>query len=225
MTAQQWIIGREAAGLTQVEAAEALHVSQPYLSQLETGAREASAALAKRAARLYALPATALPLPMEPDAMPPDRLARQLAGLGYPPFAHVRPEATVNPAGVVFAAVTQADLDTRVVEALPWVVARFIELDWRWLVDQVKLRNAQNRLGYVARLGRELLGRRSPEAQKLARPESELEAARLANEGTLCRDSMAEAEKRWLRKHRPPAAKHWNLLTSLTVEQLPYGRR
>jgi transcriptional regulator with XRE-family HTH domain len=63
MTAAQWKTGREKAGLTQVVAARALDVSQPYLSQLETGLRVAGADLARKAAKLYELPPTALPLP------------------------------------------------------------------------------------------------------------------------------------------------------------------
>ena len=65
MNAEQWRAGREKAGLTQVVAARSLKVSQPYLSQLETGLRVASAALARKAAKLYKLPPTALPLPEE----------------------------------------------------------------------------------------------------------------------------------------------------------------
>ncbi len=37
MTAEQWKTGRCEARLTQVQAAELLGVSQPYLSQLEKG--------------------------------------------------------------------------------------------------------------------------------------------------------------------------------------------
>jgi hypothetical protein len=48
----------------------------------------------------------------------------------------------------------------------------------------------------------------------------QLEGARLGKEDTLCRDSMPAAERRWLREHRSPVAKHWNLLTSLSAEQL-----
>jgi len=59
-------------------------------------------------------------------------------------------------------------------------------------------------------------------AQVLSRWENELEAARLAREGTLCRDSMPEAERAWLRGNRPEAAAHWSLLTGLSAEQLPY---
>ena len=63
MTAGQWRTGREKAGLTQVVAARSLNVSQPYLSQLETGLRTAGAELARKVAKLYELPPTALPLP------------------------------------------------------------------------------------------------------------------------------------------------------------------
>ena len=55
MTAEQWKTGREKAGLAQVAAACSLNVSQPYLSQLETGLRVASAELARKAAKLYRL--------------------------------------------------------------------------------------------------------------------------------------------------------------------------
>jgi hypothetical protein len=34
------------------------------------------------------------------------------------------------------------------------------------------------------------------------------------------RSSMTEAERRWLREHRPPEAAHWNLLTNLTASAL-----
>ncbi len=50
-----------------------------------------------------------------------------------------------------------------------------------------------------------------------------LESSRLAGEGTLCRDSMPPAERAWARKHRPPEAAHWGLLTTLIREQLPYA--
>ena len=32
-----------------------------------------------------------------------------------------------------------------------------------------------------------------------------------------------ERERTWLRTNRPEAAVHWNLLTGLTAEQLPYA--
>lgn len=127
----------------------------------------------------------------------------------------------------MFAAITQRDLDTRLVEALPWVVSTYVDLDWQWLRDQVKLRNAQNRLGYVVYLAKEVARSQADAlnaSQTLAKWEQDLEDARLAVEGTLCRDSMPNPERSWLRAHRPRAAAHWNLLMSLVPDQLPYAR-
>jgi len=221
MTAEQWTTGRDKTGLTQVAAAQSLNVSQPYLSQLETGLRVASPQLARRATRLYKLSPTALPLPEPFVAHPslPDDLQNRLASLGYPGFEHLRARQTSNPAEVVLGAVVQRDLDTRLVEALPWVLKAYTDLNWEWLRDRVKLQNAQNRLGYLVHLSRELAGA-SPQ---LNRWENELEEARLASEGTLCRDSMKEPERKWLRANRSVGAAHWNLLTGITADQLPYA--
>lgn len=111
------------ATLTQKRAAERLGVSQPYLSQLEKGERPVTAELALAATALYRLPATALPLPETLADQPKTDdalLARQLSGLGYPGFAHLRPRKA-NPAAVVLAALARKDLETRLTEALPWV--------------------------------------------------------------------------------------------------------
>jgi len=191
--------------------------------------RASSFALARKAAKLYRLP-TALPLqePLERPSVSPDELQRKLASLGYPGFEHVRSNAVSNPAEVVLNAVVKRDLDTRLVEALPWVLSTYAGLNWKWLRDQAKLHNAQNRLGYLVHLaGR--TARELPERQvavrTLSRWESELEEARLAGEGTLCRESMLTPERVWLRANRTEAAAHWNLLTGLTAEQLPYAGR
>jgi transcriptional regulator with XRE-family HTH domain len=227
MTAAQWKSGREKAGLTQVVAARSLNVSQPYLSQLETGLRVASAELARKAAKLYELP-TALPLP-EPLNVPggaPDELQRKLASLGYPGFEHVRSKAVSNPAAVVLDAVVKPDLDTRLTEALPWILSTYTDLNWEWLRDCAKLNNVQNRLGYLVHLAEQTaraLPERQGAVQVLSLWGNELEEARLAREGTLCRESMPEPERVWLRSNRPEAAAHWSLLTGLSAEQLPYA--
>jgi hypothetical protein len=57
----------------------------------------------------------------------------------------------------------------------------------------------------------------------LSAAEATLEHSRLAREDTLCRDSMPDAERRWLKANRSPLAQHWNLLTGMTADQLSYG--
>ncbi len=224
MTPAEWMTGREKAELTQVRAARSLGVSQPYLSQLEKGLRVASDDLARRAARLYKLPPTVLPLPATQNVrdVSPNDLQRRFAALGYPGFEHVRSGAATNPAETVLNAVVKRDLDTRLVEAVPWVLSTYTDLDWDWLRDHAKLRNAQNRLGYLVYLATSSAP--ASVADALSKWKMELEEARLASEGTLCRDSMPEREKTWLRKNRPEAAVHWNLLTSLSADQLPYAQ-
>ena len=223
--------GRLRAGLTQLEASSRLSLSQPYLSQLECGRRRLTARVQRAMKRLYGLPATSLPLPLPLPPEPPrrnagsDRLPSQLAALGYPGYAHVHPSPQLNPAVVVLEALSEDDLDDRVTEALPWMLARYSELNWDWLLTHVKLRNLQNRLGFLVAVARELTeGRadRSDAAKRLGEIEKALERARLAAETTLSRESMPPAEREWLRKHRPLLAKRWNVLTSLTARQLPY---
>jgi transcriptional regulator with XRE-family HTH domain len=212
------------AALRQVEAAQSLGVSQAYLSQLENGLRQASSDLAERAAALYNRP-TVMPLPGSgaTDEVGPEDLQRDLAGLGYPGFAHVSAGQPQNPARVVLNAIGQKDLDERLVEALPWVMSKYTDLNWEYLRDQTKLRNAQNRLGYVVHLAKSVATSSDASAMRtLSSWERDLEEARLASEGTLCRDSMPQREREWLKDHRSPTAAHWNLLTGLTADQLPY---
>jgi hypothetical protein len=33
---------------------------------------------------------------------------------------------------------------------------------------------------------------------------------------------MIKAERKWLRRNRPPVSKHWNLLTDLEMRRLAY---
>lgn len=217
------------ARLTQVEAAARLGVSQPYLSQLERGDRRLTEALAKVVARLYGLTAaTSLPVPSEPpeEEWPADRLPRQLAALAYPGYAHLRRGPAVNPALLVLEALSRNELDARVAEALPWVLVQYPDLDWKWLVTQVKLADLQNRLGFLVSVAREFAERKTglhKAAAKLRTVEWDLERARLAAETTLGRESMPEAERAWLRENRPPEAVRWNVLSTMTPEQLPYA--
>ena len=219
--------GRLARGLTQVQAAARLRVSQPYLAMLESGERRLTPELARRAMKTYDLPATVLS-PSASDAgrrqMPAESLASDLAALGYAGFAYLRPRKWTpkNPGQVLLTALAQEDLEARLVETLPWLVLRFWPLDQEWLVREAKLLDLQNRLGFVVSLAR----RRAEAAgdQRRARALTDLEAvlerSRLAKEDTLCRASLPEAERRWLAEHRPPEARHWNLLTDWTADAL-----
>ncbi len=227
MNHQQFKSGRLAAQLTQVQAAERLGLSQSYLSQLEKGQRPITAEIARVATKLYRLSPAALPLPDAPTDAEADasKLARQLSGLGYPGFAHLRAER-INPATLVLRSLVRDDLEVRLTEALPWVLATYPDVDWPWLTDQVKLKDVQNRLGFLVGLARELAASRETfrsALEALQQVEAKLEHARLAREDTLCRESMPAAERRWLASNRSTLARHWNLLTGLTVEQLPYA--
>jgi len=227
LSPNQLRLGRKAAALTQQQAAARLGVSQAYLALLEGGHRLLTKEMTLRFVDLYGLPPTALPLNEEPDeACDSETVARDLAALGYPGFAHLRGAKTKNPASVLLAALSAGDLQVRLIEALPWLVLRFPDVDWQRLLEQAKHREIQNRLGFVVTLARRLAQRRPGEPSKLddlAEVEKMLDRARLAREDTLCQQSLSEAERRWLRNSRPAEARHWNLLTDLTAEQLPYA--
>jgi transcriptional regulator with XRE-family HTH domain len=227
MSPQALAEGRKTRRWTQLEAARALGISQSYLSMIEAGERTATPALARKAARLYHLPPTALILPPELRASLVRRdLVVELAALGYPRFSHVRAHGKRNPAEVLLVALTRSDLDPRVTEGLPWLLLRYPEMDWRWVIKQAKLHDLQNRLGYVTDLARRFAESQEPYreiAPILAQREAALSHARLQREDTLCRESMTEAERNWLRAERPPEAAHWNLLTSMVPQQLRYA--
>ena len=107
MQARDLSQGREKRGWTQAQAAARLRVSQSYLSRLEQGARPVPHDLARRAIKVYQLPATARPLApanYEAVALTPAVLAAQLAALGYPGLAYRAPRrAPDNPAAVLLA--------------------------------------------------------------------------------------------------------------------------
>jgi hypothetical protein len=110
------------------------------------------------------------------------------------------------------------------VQALPWLVLRYATLDWSWVVQEAKLRDLQNRLGFVVSLARELAasGGQERQARLLGDLEALLDRSRLAREDTLCQTALPEAERRWLAQHRPTAAAHWNLLTDWTADAIRF---
>src|SRR5690349_11377502 len=183
MTGMQLMSGRKQKGWSQQRAATQLGVSQPYLSLLEKGERAVTEELAHKAANVFGLSPIALPMKMVPqplESADEDELATDLAALGYPGLSHLKSArhrkrvCKRNPAEVLASALQVSDLDRRLTEALPWLLLKFPELDWQWLVSVAKLNDLQNRLGFLTSIARRLAERRgeSGEAALLAQQES-----------------------------------------------------
>ena len=153
-----------------------------------------------------------------------ENLAFDLAALGYPGLSYLKPKRTKGPAEVLFSALRSKNLDARLVEALPWVLLEYPDLDWEWLVNETKQHELQNKLGFLTNVARRLaekLGREET-ANLLRAKETTLERSRLVREETLGHDSLTQAERRWLRSNRSREAEHWGLLTDLSPEHLSH---
>ncbi len=204
-------------GWNQQEAAARLGVTQAYLSMLESGRRDMTP-LSRTLVKVYGLPPTALPVEEVSENAAADSLARELASLGYPGFAHLRGKTRKrNPAVFLLTALLQRNLEARVAESLPWLVMRYPDMPRDWLVREARARALQNRLGFVMTLAR-LAGKRD-DLQSL---EMELADSKLAKEDSFCRE-LNEAERRWLRVNRSEEAKQWNLLSDMRPETVRYA--
>lgn len=228
LTPRQLTAARQDKGWTQQQAADRLGVSQPYLALLERGFRQPTLSLARRFLRVYGFTAEFLPVttdPLDPKRLGNEELAGELAALGYPGFAHLRHRDQRNPAEFLFAALAMTNLESRLAEALPWVVLRYPNLDWGWLLTAVKVHELQNRLGFVVSVSRQMCHESDDDekAAFLSCHEAALNRAKLVREDTLANESLTETEKRWLRVHRPARARAWNLLTDLAPHNLSYA--
>lgn len=219
-------LARETAGLTQQLAADRLGISQAYLALMETGRRRVTEEVGLKLMDLYHLGPTALPLGLDDlESWNSESLAKALASLGYPGFRHLAGGHRRNPAIVLLAALSRRDVEVRVGESLPWLVTEYYNLDWDWLIRESKVRDTQNRLGFIVTLGRRIAQKRGAEQvqRKLLEVEEVLVQARLAREDSLCQGGLSEAERGWLRRSRSSDARHWNLLTDLDAKHLPYA--
>lgn len=228
MTGTDLISGRNQKGWTQQEAAKKLKVSQPYLSLLENGARRVPEELARKAAAVFGLSAVALPVNTDWENVQPadsNGAATDLACLGYPGFAYLKTKRRKNPAEVLLSALSAQRLNTRVAEALPWLLLEYPDLDWKSLICAAKLRDLQNKLGLVTCIARILAEKRGEfeKAEVLREQEKVLERSRLLMEDTLCNDALTQTERSWLETNRPDEARHWRVLTDLTPEHLNYA--
>jgi len=209
------------AGLSQLEAAKALGVSQSLLSRMEAGQRQVTQAVSELALRLWPVPPEELPLTGQRSSSD-EQLAADLGALGYPGFRYLH--GTVrNPAELLFDALDRADLDARVLEGLPWLVLQFPEMDWEWLVLNAKLHNLQNRLGYLLNLAAKVALRLQPQqAASFYGWLSALFEARLAKTDTLCQESWPPSQRRHAHLKRTKLAAFWNLDTRLTENDLAF---
>lgn len=195
---------------------------------LERDERRVPEQLARKAAALYRMSAAVLPTTLPWDSVRPvdeDKLALDLAALGYPGLSYLKPRRKRNPAEVLISALSAGDLDVRLTEALPWVLLKFPDLDWRWMVAAAKLNDLQNRLGFVTSVARRLaeISGDSDAAALLGQQEAALARSRLMREDTLCHDSLTEPERQWLREHRPEEARHWGMLTDMSPGHLSHA--
>ena len=197
---------REQNNLTQVDAARLLGVSQPYLSLLEKGARPLRRELRERLDTIRSSGAV--------HSTMDNRLRAQLSALGYSGFAHVDPvRPAPEPSVVLLNALSQPTLDARVTEALLWLAREYADsLDWPWLVQQAKLRNLQNRLGFLVRLSNSAA---EPAMQEAL---NQLDKSRLLAEATFCWDEMPDLTRKWMRERRSPEAEHWNVVSMMLCE-------
>jgi transcriptional regulator with XRE-family HTH domain len=216
---------REEANLAQVEAAEKLGLTQAYLSMLERGRRPVTEELQVKAVGVFHLPPTALPLNADsPYTLDESGLRAELGALGYPGFRSLRGNPKYNPAGLLLFAIDQETLDRRVAEALPWLVVKYADLDWGWVLRNAKLNDRQNRLGFVVDVAEDVAKKRGDVERKREIKEIKgvIERSRLAREDTLGDESMMEAERGMLRRSRSAKARHWNLLTDMEAKRLAY---
>ena len=228
MTGEELRDARERKSLTQQQVAERLGVTQAYFSMLENGRRVLPARLARRAVTVLEASPVVLPLRLESLEEPfdSDKVRNELAALGYPGFAYLGGKARRNPAEVLANALKESNLDSRVVEGLPWLAARYADMDWDWLVQRAKLADLQNRLGFVTTMAVQLAANSADAGRKRKLEEyaGVLDRSRLVKEDTLCHDGMTQAERNWLRTNRPEEAKHWNLLTDMKAANLAHGQ-
>ena len=213
---------RTDVGMSQVEAAAQLGVSQTLLSLMEKGERSVTPAVAQRAVtHLHATPEL---LPVSTKTRhSDDQLAADLGALGYPGYGYLRSQPR-NPAEVFFDALDRPDLDARLVEALPWLPLRYSNMDWNWLTTQAKVHNRQNRLGFVVALSAKVAKKQAKRdvVKRLSQVVKTLEEGRLAKTDTLCQTSWPPSQRKFAHNQRSVLAAHWKLDTRLTEENLAY---
>ncbi len=225
---QKILESRKERGWEQLETAERLGVSQTYLSLLETDKRPITTKLARKAVEVFGLSEEVLPLEISLDDLVPannNDLAKEIGSIGYPPFAYLKAEQKKNPAEVLLSALKSDNLESRIAEALPWIVFNFPSMDWQTVIKIAKINDLQNRLGFIVNLAEKLAAKFKDDNKLnlLREKKLELTNSRLLREDTLCCNSLTEVEKKWLKNNRSKEAKIWRILTDLEIKHLNYA--
>ncbi len=217
MSGTDVVRARKACGWKQRKLAGELGVSQAYVSLLERGRRNVPRHLARRLARLLNLSPETLPMGLTKMPWASEQAASALSRFGYPGFSYLRLGSTLNPAEMLLRTLEATNVEARLVEALPWVLLKYPNLDWRWLLREAKVRDLQNRLGFVVTMARGLAEHRGEAhtAHTLAEWEHVLETSCLQREDAF-KESLTDAERKWLRVNRSPEAAKWNVLSNLS---------
>lgn len=214
--------------LTQKEAAARLGVSQPYLALLENGKRNVTPQLARKAVRVLHVRPTFVPCDKNAGnrRATTNSLARRLSALGYPGFRYMRAGWTRNPAEVLLNALQQDELDSRVAEALPWVLLNYSDLDSDYLLREARMSDLTNRLGFVVSLAMQVEKQRGRDTsavyQRLEELERLLEKSRLEAEYTFGPRLNSTRQQEWVRRNRSAEAEKWHVLTTWRPEHLQY---
>ncbi len=97
-------------------------------------------------------------------------------------------------------------------------------MDWRQVIREAKLDDAQNRLGFLLSLAYAAAEQNEDGNKKdlFKRLLSTLEKSLLVLDDSFRRKSLTATEKAWLRKNRPKDARRWRVLSNLSAEHLIY---
>jgi hypothetical protein len=154
-----------------------------------------------------------------------DWMYDELANLGYPCFAHYRKgPASYTPGRFLAHVLDLADVEPRIVEALPWLVYAFPLMEWAWLIEEMRRRGRQNRLGFLVDLAIELaeaLGEADRVHQLLPQRDL-LNMFKLDHEDTLCRLYRTEGMLNRRRDRRSATAARWNIVSDMYLKDLHY---
>ena len=87
---------------------------------------------------------------------------------------------------MLLSALMADNLDSWLVEALPWVLLKHPDLAWEWLVSAAKVNDLQNKLGFITNVARRLAEKLGQDetGSLLREQELALEKSRLVREET-----------------------------------------